>query len=220
VLSDADRWDERYRRGEHASAEPSPLLVRAVEEFAQVDLPAGAASSPSPSSPRSLDVACGAGRHALFLAARGFRVTAVDASRVGVETMLERARRRGLSLDARVADLARGEFAIEPGAYQLVCDFYYLQRDLFRAMRAGLRPGGLFVAAIHTVDERPSARPMNPDFLLLAGELREQFRGWEILHYHETEGRDEDAGEHDRRSAEIIARRPHDLTGARAEPEV
>jgi len=201
-MSDADRWDERYLRGEHAPAEPSGLLVRAVEEFAQVDL----AAAPAP--PRALDVACGAGRHALFLAARGFRVTAVDASRVGVKMMLERARGCGLSLDARVADLARGEFTIERGAYQLVCDFYYLQRDLFRAMRAGLRPGGLFVAAIHTADERPSARPMNPDFLLRPEELREQFRGWEILHYHETEGRDEDAGQHDRRSAEIIARRP------------
>ena len=187
--------------------------MRAVDEFAQ-DLLTAAPSSPPP---RALDVACGAGRHALFLAGRGFRVTAVDASRVGVEIMLERARGRGLSLDARVADLARGEFNIEPGAYQLVCDFYYLQRDLFRDMRAGLRPGGLFVAAIHTADERPPARPMNPDFLLRPAELREQFRGWEILHYHETEGRDEDAGRHDRRSAEIIARRPHALSGRAGE---
>lgn len=203
-MSDADRWDERYLRGEHAPAEPSRLLVRAVDEFAR-DFPKAASSS---TPPRALDVACGAGRHALFLAARGYQVTAVDVSRVGVEIMLERARERGLSLDTRVADLARGEFNVEPDAYQLVCDFYYLQRDLFRAMRDGLRRGGLFVAAIHMVDERQSVRPMNPDFLLLAGELREQFRGWEILHYHETEGRDEDAGRHERRSAEIIARRP------------
>jgi SAM-dependent methyltransferase len=207
-MSDAERWDARYLRGEHASAEASRLLVRAVDEFALENLAADASSSLTQPAPRALDLACGAGRHALFLAARGFRVTAVDASRVGVEMMLERARARGLDLDARVADLARGEFTIEPDAYHLVCDFYYLQRDLFRAMRAGLRRGGLFVAAIHTVDEHASARPMNPDYLLQPGELREQFRGWEILHYHETAGRDEDAGEHDRRTAEIIARRP------------
>ncbi|HEX7175254.1 MAG TPA: methyltransferase domain-containing protein [Pyrinomonadaceae bacterium] len=208
-MSDADRWDERYLRGEHASAEASRLLVRAVDDFAlEEDSPAAAASSLKTTPQRALDVACGAGRHALVLAARGFRVTAVDASRVGIEMTLDRARARGLDLDARVADLARGEFTIEPDAYQLVCDFYYLQRDLFRAMRAGLRRGGLFVAAIHTVDEHPSARPANPDFLLRPEELREQFRGWEILHYHETEGRDEDAGEHRRPSAEIIARRP------------
>ena len=40
-------------------------------------------------------------------------------------------------MDARVADLERGEFEIEPGAYEVVCDFYYLQRDLFPRMRAG-----------------------------------------------------------------------------------
>lgn len=200
-MSGAD-WDTRYGRGEHAAIEPSRVLVRAVEEFA-----------PEPSDDfgpaRALDLACGAGRHAIFLAGRGFRVTAVDASRVGVELTSQRARERGLTLDARVADLERGEFVMEPDAYHLVCDFYYLQRDLFPHVRAAVRPGGLFVAAIHTIDEDPSAASMNPDFLLDPGELRERFRDWDVLHYHETEGHDRDAGEHTRRSAEIIARRPH-----------
>ncbi len=193
-------WDERYRRGEHATDEPSQLLVRAVELFAS-QLEGG-----SLEGLRALDLACGAGRHAVFLAARGMRVTAVDASRVGVELMLERAREKNLWIDARVADLERGEFKIEEGAYDLVCDFYYLQRDLFQRMRAGLKPGGLLVAAIHMVDESPSVKPMNPDFLLRPGELREAFGGLEILHYLETTGHDPDAGEHTRRSAEIIGR--------------
>ncbi|HEV3470845.1 MAG TPA: methyltransferase domain-containing protein [Pyrinomonadaceae bacterium] len=188
-------WDERYGRGDYATPEPSLLLVRAV------GLCGGAGGR------RALDLACGAGRHALFLAARGFRVTAVDASRVGVELMRERARERGLDVDARVADLERGGFEIEPAAYDLVCDFYYLQRDLFPALRAGVRPGGLFVAAIHLTDEDPHARPMNPDFLLHPGELRAEFDGWDILHYHETTGHDADPGQHTRRSAEIIARK-------------
>jgi hypothetical protein len=112
-----------------------------------------------------------------------------------------------LSLDARVADLERGGFDIEEGAYDLVCDFYYLQRDLFPRMQAGLKVGGLLVAAIHMVDESPRAKPMNPDFLLRPGELREAFAGLEVLHYRETAGHDEDAGEHTRRSAELIARK-------------
>src|SRR3712207_776381 len=103
----AEKWDERYGRGEYASEEPNPLLARAVDEFAR-GLLEGARR------PRALDVACGAGRHALVLAERGFEVTAVDASRVGVELALRRARERRLSIDARVADLERGEFPIEP----------------------------------------------------------------------------------------------------------
>jgi SAM-dependent methyltransferase len=202
------KWDERYERGEHAAAEPSRLLVRAVEEFGAASFAEGRGRPP-----RALDVACGAGRHAVFLAERGFRVTAVDASRVGVEITRERARARGVEVDARVADLERGEFLPKPGAYALVCDFYYLQRDLFGPLRASLRRGGLFVGAIHLVDERPEAEQMNPDFLLRPGELREHFRDWELLHYHETERADDDAGEHTRRSAELIARRPRAARG-------
>lgn len=196
-------WDERHRRGEHAGAEPSRLLVRAVEEFAPA--PAGDARG---RRPRALDIACGAGRHAVYLAGRGFEVTAVDISRVAVELTKERARERGLEVDARVADLTRGEFTIEPEAYAVVCDFQYLQRDLFPPMRAAIVRGGLFVASIHTEDERAGVRPMNPDFLLHPGELRARFRDWQILHYHEGEGQKDREGRPARRAAEIIARRP------------
>ena len=194
-------WDERYERGEYATLEPSALLVRAVETFA------AARGGRRPGGLRALDLACGAGRHALYLAERGFDVTAVDSSRAGVEITRRRAGERGLRLDARVADLERGEFPLEPASYDLICDFYYLQRDLFPQIRAGVRRGGLFVAAIHLTDEDPEARPMNPDFLLRPGELREEFRGWELLHYAETKGHDRDAGRHTRRSAELIARK-------------
>ena len=187
-------WDERYRRGEHASEEPHRLLARALEQFARPG--------------RALDLASGAGRHALFLAERGWRVVAVDSSRVGVELTRERARRRGVEVETHVADLERGEFRIEPGSYDLICDFYYLQRDLFPAVRAGLRPGGALVAAIHLTDDDPHVKPMNPDFLLRPGELLAEFRDWKILHQHETTALDRDPGEHRRRTAELIAVKP------------
>ena len=172
-------WDERYRRGEHATEEPSRLLVRAVETL----VPG-----------RALDLACGAGRHAVFLAARGWRVVAVDSSRVGIELTQRRAAARGVEVETHVADLERGEFQIEPEAYDLICDFYYLQRELFPRIRAGLRLGGWLVAAVHLFDDAPDARPSNPDFLLQPGELRRQFPGWNIRHYHETSAIDDDAG--------------------------
>jgi SAM-dependent methyltransferase len=183
-------WDERYRRGEHASDEPGRLLVRAVE-----NLPPGSA----------LDIACGAGRHALYLAARGWRVVAVDASRVGIELTRERARRRGVEVETHVADLERGEFPVEREAYDLICVFYYLQRDLFAQIRAGVRAGGAVVAAIHLMDVDAEVQTMNPAFLLQPSELRAEFSGWQIEHYHETQLTDDDAGEHQRRTAEIIA---------------
>ena len=98
----------------------------------------------------------------------------------------------GLAIDARVADLQAQEFAIEPAAYDLICDFYYLQRDLFPAIREGVRPGGAVAAAIH----------LTGAFALHSGELRAYFAGWKIVYY--SEAREE--GE-TRAAARIIARR-------------
>src|ERR1041385_6734822 len=123
-----DRWNERYSRGEGLHEyKPSPVLAAAIEAVAP-----GLA----------LDIASGAGRHALFLAERGWRVVAVEGARTGVDTMLVEARRRGLEgrIDARVADIEsrpRG-FAIEPERYDLICDFYFLDRTLFEEIRAGV----------------------------------------------------------------------------------
>jgi tellurite methyltransferase len=184
-------WDERYSRGEHATTEPNPLLLRALENLAPG---------------HALDVACGAGRHALCLAARGWQVTAVDASAVGIELTKERARSLRVEVDARVADLEHKEFVIEKEAYDLICDFYYLQRDLWPEIRAGVRRGGLVVAAIHFTDGDAEADG-NPNFLLKPGELQAEFEGWELLHYHETELDDRDEGRHHHRTAELIARK-------------
>ncbi len=182
-------WDERYRRGDHIMAEPLPLLVRVASGLAPG---------------RALDLACGPGRHALFLAERGWQVTAVDASRVGIELLRKSARERGLEVDARVADLERGEFEIEREAYDMVGVFYYLQRDLFAQIRAGLRHGGTVVAAIHMVDENPEAHPMKEDYLLKPGELRAQFDGWQIMQDYEGESTE---GGHHRRTAELVAKK-------------
>lgn len=154
------------------------MLVELVDA-----LPAGTA----------LDLACGTGRNAVFLAQSGWRVTAVDSSAAAIA----RLKKTAPQIDARVADLERGEFVIEPDSFDLICDFYYLQHDLFPAIRQGLRPGGVFAGAIHL----PEAGHDSP-FTLRSGELRNEFAGWKILYYSEAP----QAGGK-RRSARIVARR-------------
>jgi SAM-dependent methyltransferase len=182
-------WNERYKRGEHANEAPHPLVLRAAAWLAPG---------------RALDVACGAGRHALLLAERGWRVTAVDASSVAIEILQQRAAERGVSVDARVADLERGEFVIEPDAYDLIVVTCYLQRDLFPALRAGVKVGGVVVAVIAMIDDDPQVKPMNPAFLLKPGELRAEFADWELL--HDFEGRPR-AQSGLRKMAEVVAQR-------------
>jgi SAM-dependent methyltransferase len=190
-------WDERYRRGEHLNESPADLLV----QFASGQPPG-----------RALDLACGPGRNAIFLAQRGWRVTAVDSSVAAIEILTRRVRALRLPIEARVADLEKGEFEIEPGAYDLICDFYYLERSLFPAIRAGARSGGHVIAAIHMNDPSPGIPPMNPAFLLDPGELRREFAGWKIIHYQE--GVPSDSAHH-RKSAEIVAERPGSFMNSR-----
>ena len=185
-------WDERYRSGEHTTKEPSPLLHKAIENL-----------TPG----RALDIASGVGRHAIFLAQHGWHVTAVDSSRVGIEMVQQRAREAGVTVEARVADLESGEFKITPATYDLICVFYYLQRDLFSPIRAGVKSGGSVVAAIHLNDGKENAKPANPAFLLEPGELKQLFADWEITYYREGES---DEGGHHHDTAYLIARKPPD----------
>ena len=183
-----ESWDERYARGKYTSATPHKLLIDLAGK-----LPAG----------KALDLASGTGRHAIFLAENGWRVTAVDNSAVGIEIARERAAEKNLEIDFRVADLEAGEFKPEENAYDLICDFYYLQCELFAEMKKAVKPGGMIVSTIHIYGENePEGR-----FLLREGELKGFFEDFDILHYHETTLTDTDAGEHHRRTAEIVARK-------------
>ena len=148
-----DVWNRRYLAGEHLSDAPSPLVVR----FA-AGLTPGAA----------LDLACGPGRNALYLAERGWQVTAVDGSPIAIAKLRE----RNAGIDARIADLERGEFQILPDSYELVCDCLYFQPDLFAPMKMGVRRGGMVIVTALLTRARP-------------GEVHEYFQDWKILHDRE-----------------------------------
>ena len=181
-------WDLHYSVAANVNATADPLLVQVAELC-----PPGEA----------LDVACGPGHNTLYLAALGWRVTAVDGSRVAIEILRRRA--AGLRIDAQIADLENGRYTIRPDAYDLIADFYFLHRALFSQIRGGVRPGGIVVAAIHLLDEQAAGGPHNPAFLLRPGELRQTFADWKILFY--SEAREGPAGSGRRSAARIIARR-------------
>jgi len=184
------KWDERFARGDELHEFlPSPPLPAAV---------AGAAPG------LALDLASGAGRHAIWLAERGWRVEAIDGSRVGTDRMMTEARSRKVAerIEWRITDLEEPGFTLEADRYDLVCDFYFLHRPLFDQVRRAVRPGGLFVAAIHTKGGTSEGH-----FVLHPGELRTIVMdwGWSILSFREG-----DAAEsgHRHPTAEIVARRP------------
>ena len=87
-----ERWNKRYAAKELVwSAGPNALLASELSELAPG---------------RALDAACGEGRNALWLAEKGWRVTAIDFSEVAIDKGRQIAQRRGLKLDWQVADLS------------------------------------------------------------------------------------------------------------------
>ena len=180
-------WENMYRSGERGSEHAPTILL--VETAAS--LPGG----------RALDLACGAGRNALYLAERGWAVTAIDGSETAIDILRKRASERGVSLEAQVADLQAPDFTLPENTFDLVVIAYYLQRDLFWKAKSAVRPGGLLLAIVHTAEgpEEPNYKRAAP------GELQTFFFGWEILHSYEGPSRDP---AHRRPVAEVVARRP------------
>ena len=121
---------------------------------------------------RALDLACGRGRNALWLAEQGWDVTAVDSSPFAIEG-LEHSQIRTV-----LADLEKHEFPLQPAAWDLIVVSRYLQLDLFAQLGPALCPGGLAIVITLMGEGR---------FRLQPGELKACFAGWEILHYRESD---------------------------------
>lgn len=170
-------WNKKYSEGSHSSLEPDPFLLNAYDEFL-------AGRSPG----TALDVAGGVGRHAIWLAQRGWRVKLVDISEVGIQQAKENTKQTGTAslITAEVQDLNTG-VNIGREQYDLVMVFFFLQRDLFPALISALKPGGLLIYKTYTTEQqRFSGGPSHPMFLLEANELLHAFSSLCVLHYHET----------------------------------
>jgi tellurite methyltransferase len=170
-------WNRRYGRGEHLEREPSAFLLDAYREFVAPHFPAGGAA---------LDVAGGIGRHAIWLAQRGWKVTLVDISDVGVAMALEEARRTGVSIHGEVADLRTYKFG--RSRFDLILVFYFLERSIFPALADALKPGGLILYKTYTRKHRKFRACSHPMYFLEPDELRGAFPGFEVLRYRESQG--------------------------------
>lgn len=164
-------WNARYSAREEIDSDPSPLVIEAA-----------AGLEPG----RALDLACGAGRNAVWLARQRWNVTAVD----GAEEAIRIVHELDPSIATAVLDLEDGSpLPFDDGAFDLVAIMYFLHRPLFAEASRVLRPGGTVVSAIRM-------KGIDPRYCVRRGELRSFFEGWTLVHYDESD------------IAEIIATRP------------
>ena len=176
-------WDERFRAGDHADAEPDPFLMQ-LEEYAELLPPGRRAGGPKAEGPKALDLACGAGRNAVYLAEHGWDVMACDVSLEGLRKAQDLARERGVRLKLFCQDLETVQLPV--ASFDLILCFFYLQRELFPQIKAALRPQGLLVYKTYTTDQlRFPGRPRHPLHMLQPQELLEAFREFRVLCYQE-----------------------------------
>jgi SAM-dependent methyltransferase len=153
-----------------------------------------------------LDVACGSGRHALAIAARGAHCVGVDRDAAALASLAAEARSRALPASAIRADLeAQARLPVAPHRCGALLVFRYLWRPLAPALWEALRPGGILVYETFTLRHREIAlHPRNPEFLLAEGELPKLFPEGELLAFEETLG----AGPPAEALARLVARKP------------
>jgi SAM-dependent methyltransferase len=185
-MAEADRlkWDSIYA-GKSDPGEPSPFV-------ASLD-------GLLPRRGRAIDVAGGAGRHALWLARRGLEVTLADISGVALALAREAAGAEGLALRTQAIDLETEPFP--EGPWDVILCVQFLWRPLFAAFPAALAPGGFLVVAHPTRSNLERHSRPGPAHLLDDGELPRLIGNLSVLHYEEgwtDEGRYE---------ARLVARR-------------
>lgn len=167
----------------HPSPAPAALRLWEPTEYlaSRIDLiPAGDA----------LDLACGTGRDAVYLAARGWRVTAID--------ILPDAINRGRSLESTyalgappirwmAADLESNPPIAGIGRrFDLITGFRYLHRPLFGRLHEWLNPGGHVIYETFTATHRDHfGKPRKDEHILHPGELKSLLGGFEIVDYSE-----------------------------------
>ena len=134
---------------------------------------------------RALDVAMGRGRHAVALALDGFKTFGVDVRFDAVRDAKLAAEAAGVRVHVWCADLT--QHPLPSARFDLIVVTRYLQRDLFAALRAAVRPGGVVLYETFTTAQRALGwGPTSPDHLLEPGELVRLFEGFEILFYEEV----------------------------------
>lgn len=127
-----------------------------------------------------LDVASGSGRHALYFAARGHPVDAVDRDAAAMAALSGKS-----GIAALCADIEDGPWPYAGRSFAAVVVTNYLYRPLFPALRAALAPGGVLIYETFAQGNAAYGRPANPDFLLQPGELLRAFGDFRVVAYED-----------------------------------
>lgn len=171
MRSDRSRWDEKFGKKDYSLGKQANPFLRKYIRF----LPKGEA----------LDIAAGEGRNAVFLARHGFEVEAVDISPVGLRKARQLASDMGVNIVTTLADL--DTFETDRDRYDVVANFYYLNRRLIPKIKKCLKKGGRVIFETYLIDQRGlhTGGPRELKYFLRHNELLRLFKDFRIVLYRE-----------------------------------
>ena len=172
-------WDDKFKHERYAyGTAPNAFLAERAAW-----LPAGGAV---------LSLGEGEGRNAVFLAARGFDVTALDASSEGLQKLERLAAEQGVAVQTRLVDVREAELG--SGRFDAVINVYcHLAPEdrsaIYARIREALRPGGVFLTEQFSTEQlgRSSGGPKDLRLLMTLGELEAAFADFEVLEARQAE---------------------------------
>jgi SAM-dependent methyltransferase len=165
---DAMHWDQRYSHEASRSVPRSPngLVTEHLDLF--------------PSNGLVLDMACGVTSTGVYLASRGQQIIALDVSIAALRIAQSQVKKDALPISLAVMDLTDPWLPREH--FDVILNFYYLSRPLWKTYREAIKPGGLLFFETFLCEA-----DMNPDHYLDSLELKKVFDDWEIIRYAEIQ---------------------------------
>jgi tellurite methyltransferase len=164
-----DKWDRIYREADGVVPEPAQVLADNAHLL--------------PDSGIALDLACGLGGNALFLARRGLNTQAWDISPEAINRLIIYAGQLGLRLRTEVRDIVDDPPPEE--SFDVIVISRFLDRSLTRAIAKALKPGGLLFYQTYTREKATGVGPTNPTYLLDTSELLRLFGSLRLVFYRE-----------------------------------
>jgi tellurite methyltransferase len=171
IMSKQDRikWNQRYAEDNYHKNNPVTL----VEDWLP-RIPVG----------KALDVACGAGRNAIYLAQAGIQVDAIDISLQGLNQARQKVESQGLSINWIEHDLDQ-DYQFDTD-YDLIIALWYVDLALITRLCGCLAAGGYLLCEEHLITDLEVIGPTSSNYRVAPGDLREAVSGVDVLMYEES----------------------------------
>lgn len=173
-MSILEKWNNTYNNTNTLSANPASVLIDNIHLL----------SKNGDDNLDALDLACGRGGNAIFLAEKGFNVDAIDISPVILKKIKAFSNKQKLAINCIERNIETT--GLSNKKYNIIIVSYFLSRDLFPQIINSLKPNGLLFYQTWSKLSCEEKGPSNPNFRLDAGELLKLCASLRIIYYQEN----------------------------------